>query len=36
MDEAALWLASTAEPGDLAPTRAALDRMLQALRLDVK
>ncbi|MBG0850922.1 helix-turn-helix transcriptional regulator [Streptomyces spinoverrucosus] len=36
MNEAALWLASTAEPGDLAPTRAALDRILQALRLDVR
>ncbi|WP_456249091.1 TetR/AcrR family transcriptional regulator [Longispora urticae] len=32
MNEAALWLASSAGPGDLADTRAALGRLLQALR----
>ncbi|MDT0270646.1 TetR/AcrR family transcriptional regulator [Streptomyces sp. DSM 44915] len=32
MNEAALWLASSAGPEDLAHTRAALDRMLRALR----
>ncbi|MFC9970860.1 TetR/AcrR family transcriptional regulator [Spirillospora sp. NPDC127200] len=32
MNEAALWLASSSEPGDLAETRAALGRLLQALR----
>ncbi|MER6999343.1 TetR/AcrR family transcriptional regulator [Streptomyces sp. NPDC000410] len=32
MNEAALWLAASAEPGDLADTRAALSRMLEALR----
>ncbi|MFF9896378.1 TetR/AcrR family transcriptional regulator [Streptomyces longispororuber] len=32
MNEAALWLASSTDPEDLAHTRAALDRMLRALR----
>ncbi|WP_455359018.1 TetR/AcrR family transcriptional regulator [Streptomyces sp. SYSU K21746] len=32
MNEAALWLASPSDPGDLADTRAALRRVLQALR----
>ncbi|QNP66160.1 TetR/AcrR family transcriptional regulator [Streptomyces genisteinicus] len=32
MNEAALWLASTARPEDLAPTRAALEHLLGALR----
>ncbi|WP_455351313.1 TetR/AcrR family transcriptional regulator [Streptomyces sp. SYSU K217416] len=32
MNEAALWLASSSDPGDLADTRTALRRMLQALR----
>ncbi|MFC9271878.1 TetR/AcrR family transcriptional regulator [Streptomyces zhihengii] len=32
MNEAALWLATSAGPDDLAPTRAALERLLGALR----
>ncbi|GAA3154538.1 TetR/AcrR family transcriptional regulator [Planomonospora alba] len=32
MNEAALWLAGSAGPGDLADTQAALERMLEALR----
>ncbi|MFF8960227.1 TetR family transcriptional regulator [Streptomyces sp. NPDC014894] len=32
MNEAALWLASSGSPKDLADTRAALSRMLEALR----
>lgn len=32
MNEAALWLADSARPGDLADTWAALSRMLEALR----
>ncbi|UCM87903.1 TetR/AcrR family transcriptional regulator [Streptomyces marincola] len=32
MNEAALWLASTSSPADLADTRAALDRLLAGLR----
>jgi AcrR family transcriptional regulator len=34
MNEAALWLASSASADDLAHTRTALDRMLDALRTD--
>ncbi|WP_184759055.1 TetR/AcrR family transcriptional regulator [Streptosporangium album] len=33
MNEAALWLAGSAEPADLADTRTALSRMLEALRV---
>jgi AcrR family transcriptional regulator len=33
MNEAALWLATSTDPADLAATRAALDRMLEALRV---
>ncbi|MCG5218013.1 TetR/AcrR family transcriptional regulator [Streptosporangium sp. KLBMP 9127] len=32
MNEAALWLASTADPGDLADTQAVLSRLLESLR----
>lgn len=32
MNEAALWLASSSDPEDLAHTRAALGQLLQALR----
>ncbi|GAA3131110.1 TetR/AcrR family transcriptional regulator [Streptosporangium carneum] len=32
MNEAALWLATSADPGDLADTKAALTRMLESLR----
>ncbi|MFE3451728.1 TetR/AcrR family transcriptional regulator [Nonomuraea sp. NPDC059194] len=32
MNEAALWLASTADPRDLADTQAALSRLLESLR----
>ncbi|MEU7893222.1 TetR family transcriptional regulator [Nonomuraea sp. NPDC049152] len=32
MNEAALWLASTADPSDLADTQAALSRLLESLR----
>jgi AcrR family transcriptional regulator len=32
MNEAALWLASSSDPEDLAHTRTALDQLLQALR----
>ncbi|MFC7546219.1 TetR/AcrR family transcriptional regulator [Plantactinospora sp. GCM10030261] len=34
MNEAALWLAESTDPADLTATRAALDRMLEALRVD--
>ncbi|WP_371785035.1 TetR/AcrR family transcriptional regulator [Streptosporangium subroseum] len=33
MNEAALWLAGSANPGDLTDARAALSRMLEALRV---
>jgi AcrR family transcriptional regulator len=33
MNEAALWLATSNDPADLAATRTALDRMLEALRV---
>ncbi|MDP9864836.1 MULTISPECIES: TetR/AcrR family transcriptional regulator [Streptosporangium] len=33
MNEAALWLAGSADPGDLADTRAALSQMLEALHV---
>jgi AcrR family transcriptional regulator len=33
MDEAALWLAGSGDPGDLAAVSAALSRMLEALRV---
>lgn len=33
MNEAALWLAESSNPADLADTRAALSRMLEALRV---
>ncbi|MET9342463.1 helix-turn-helix domain-containing protein [Nonomuraea sp. NPDC003804] len=32
MNEAALWLAASADPGDLAATQAALSRLLESLR----
>lgn len=34
MNEAALWLAGSTDPGDLADTWAALSRMLEALRVE--
>ncbi|MFI6515662.1 TetR/AcrR family transcriptional regulator [Spirillospora sp. NPDC050679] len=34
MNEAALWLASSSDPGDLAQTRGALGKLLEALRSD--